>query len=389
MHKGDRPMAIGGWAKSELMEITDVEDDDNMSNKDAAIDKNAKPAMISSQTDYASNRPSGSCSGGAGPAVEVNKPISIGMNNYVSDNMTANCNEQHPEQMAVATKVERLVKEYELPTKLLLGRGAFSHVYQGAHRVSGERVAIKAIKCTLDNPSGFHWEYKMLRRVESHPNIVKLTDFISPGKGDVGCLIFELCERGEVFCQIVPKVGLSPRDRVGPYFAQLVEAVAHVHSCGVAHMDVKPENLFLTAGGKLKLGDFGLSVSMEDGPVVGRRGSVAYAAPENLRSKRDVDNLCGGHRQSYDGQRADMWSIGITLFVFLYGYTPWEAACDESHEFRLFKTFDGSPNRNPWNRMPTVFRTIFQRTLALRPSRRWSCLTMKEFVNRDLGWHAR
>ena len=129
-----------------------------------------------------------------------------------------------------------------------------------------------------------------------------------------------------VFRQIVPSVGLSPRDRIGSYFAQLVEAVAHVHDCGVCHMDIKPENLFVTASGRVKLGDFGLSVLMEDGPVVGRLGSVSYAAPENLRSQRPSATIgeygCGSSaRASYDGERADMWSVGVTLFVFLYGFT--------------------------------------------------------------------
>lgn len=68
-------------------------------------------------------------------------------------------------------------------------------------------------------------------------------------------------------------------------------------------------------------------------------------------------------------------------------YTPWDAAHDDSYEFRMFKTFDGMPNRKPWNRMPTVFRTLFHRTVALRSSRRWSCVALKEYINRDLGWH--
>lgn len=310
------------------------------------------------------------------------------LSNYlVEKGSGANRHEQHPEQIAVIAKIGQIVKDYAILGDIFVGRGTFSQVYEGVHRTTSERVAIKAIKNSSDNPSGYYSEHKMNKLVRGHPNIVKLVDCISP-TDEHGFLIFELCENGEVFHQIIPNVGLSPRDRVGPYFAQIVDAVSHIHSCGICHMDLKPENLFVTASGIVKLGDFGLSVLIEDGPVFGRKGSVCYAAPENLRSKHQGEFACNGPRQGYDGQRADIWSIGIILFVFLYGYTPWDAAHDDSYEFRTFKTFDGSPNRKPWNRMPTVLRTLFHRTVSLRPSRRWTCTALKESINRDLGWHA-
>lgn len=330
---------------------------------------------------------------GKGPAVVPGPSNQVSANNFLSETVSAgNCNEQHPEQIAGAHRIAEVIKDYELAAKVLLGRGAFSHVYQGVHRTTADLVAVKAIKCSIENPSGYYSEYKMNRVLRDHPNVVQLLDNSPPQDAGDGYLIFELCDRGEVFRQIVPNVGLSPRDRIGAYFAQLVEAVAHVHDCGVCHMDIKPENLFITATGRVKLGDFGLSVLMEDGPVVGRRGSVSYAAPENLRSKRPSATIgeygCGNQaRASYDGERADMWSVGVTLFVFLYGFTPWEAAHDNSYEFRCFKMKDGMPTVRPWNRMPTVFRTIFHRTVSLRPARRWSCAQLKEYINRDLGWH--
>jgi serine/threonine protein kinase len=155
--------------------------------------------------------------------------------------------------------------------------------------------------------------------------------------GPLGYLIFELCDGGELFLQLVPNAGLAPRTRIGVYFSQLVTAVAHVHACGVCHLDIKPENLLLCKrSGRLKLADFGLSTLAENGGVQGTRGSRSYAAPENLQSKAPS----GAHSEcqmglAYDGQRADMWSIGIVLFLFLYGYSPWDVAHDSSYEFRM------------------------------------------------------
>lgn len=156
--------------------------------------------------------------------------------------------------------------------------------------------------------------------------------------GQLGYLIFELCDGGELFLQLVPNSGLAPRSRIGTYFSQLVAAVSHVHGCGLCHLDIKPENLLLCKrSGRLKLGDFGLSALSEDGCVQGTRGSRSYAAPENLRSKvsAGAHSECHIGELAYDGQRADIWSVGIVLFLFLYGYTPWDVAHDSSYEFRM------------------------------------------------------
>jgi serine/threonine protein kinase len=82
-----------------------------------------------------------------------------------------------------------------------------------------------------------------------------------------GFLVFELCDGGEMFQHLEPNSGLTPRSRIGVYFAQLVSAVVHVHACGLCHLDIKPENLLLGQNGVLKLADFGLSTLAEDGVV--------------------------------------------------------------------------------------------------------------------------
>ena len=87
-------------------------------------------------------------------------------------------------------------------------------------------------------------------------------------------LCFELCERGEVFNLIESNVGLR-RDLLQPIFAQLVDAVTYLHNKGIAHLDIKPENMLLAENGRLKLCDFGLSCLTEEGPLYTCRGSTA------------------------------------------------------------------------------------------------------------------
>eukprot|EP00041_Stephanoeca_diplocostata_P011987 m.198774 g.198774 ORF g.198774 m.198774 type:complete len:186 (-) comp18761_c0_seq2:289-846(-) len=89
----------------------------------------------------------------------------------------------------------------------------------------------------------------------------------------------------------------------------------------------------------------------------------------------------------YSGQSADIWSVGIVLFVFLYGYIPWDAAHERSVEFRMFKMLDGHVTTlAPWSRMPAALRTLLLHTMAVRPARRWSAHELQAYVASRLGW---
>lgn len=241
-----------------------------------------------------------------------------------------------------------------------------------------------------------------------------------------------------MFQHLEPNSGLTPRSRIGVYFAQLVSAVVHVHGCGLCHLDIKPENLLIGHNGVLKLADFGLSTLAEDGVVQvgcpsiepphrcitlwvycsipdhsdvsnqfistlhestqliqtlywrtqGCRGSRSYAAPENVLSKAPAgaQSECRIGDLAYDGQRADIWSVGVVLFLFLYGFTPWDVAHDSSYEYRMYKALDGFPTAKPWTRMPSVFRKLFHHTLAIRPHKRWTAEELQTAITHDLGW---
>lgn len=175
--------------------------------------------------------------------------------------------------------------------------------------------------------------------------------------------------------------------------AQLVDAVGHIHSRGVCHLDIKPENLFITEENILKIGDFGLSTLIDDGPVSGCYGSDGYSAPEMLKERdRIATNSHAGKSQctavftGINGEKADIWSIGVVIFTFLFGLTPWTRAADSCYEYRTYKLSDAQPNFAPWNRMPTPIRCLIQNTLSIQPSRRWDIATLKGRIARDLGW---
>lgn len=133
--------------------------------------------------------------------------------------------------------------------------------------------------------------------------------------------MLELVEGGELFEHLVDRK-ILPEDEARFFFHQLIEGLMYCHNEGICHRDLKPENLLLDTMGNLKISDFGLStlyIGDEDAEGQQRAellhttcGTPNYVAPEVLESR------------GYDGKRADVWSIGVILFVLLAGYLPFE-----------------------------------------------------------------
>lgn len=309
--------------------------------------------------------------------LEARSDLPKSMSVVVEDGKLASaCNRVNEQSNDYA--VVQSLGDYELLPGKVIGHGTFSKVFEGYEKHTKAKMAIKAIR--LDNPSSFYHEVKMNMLAQGSPSVVLFRE--SCVVEGVGYLVHDLCCYGEVFHHIVPHVGLEQRELIGPFFAQLVDALTFLHARGVCHLDIKLENMFVDRPGHMRLGDFGLSALAEDGPVHGCRGSLGYAAPENLRSAGQGLQCAG-----YDGLRADVWSCGVVLFVMLYGNTPWDVASDSCAEYRMYKATDGHPNVKPWNRLTTVIRSLFHRTLAIVPNRRSTAAALKGFIARDCGWH--
>lgn len=198
----------------------------------------------------------------------------------------------------------------------LLGKGSFAKVFCAQSLKDGASVAIKIIdKATLQKNT---MEAQLIREVAvmhrlQHPNIVRIHEVMAT-KSKI-YLVMEYVRGGDMFSKIIRR-GRLTESMARRYFQQLVWTIQYCHTKGVVHRDIKPQNLLLDLEGNIKVSDFGLAALQEpaikNGLLQTACGTPAYTAPEVVG------------RKGYAGAKADAWSCGIILFVFLAGFIPFD-----------------------------------------------------------------
>jgi len=190
-----------------------------------------------------------------------------------------------------------------------IGRGAFSIVREATRKETGEKVAIKSINTRFIKNKLLMREIEIMKKVGDHPNILKLYEVYETAKHLH--LVLELVTGGELFDKIVQRGEYSEQD-ASKIVRQIVSAVGYLHANGIAHRDLKPQNLLCAGieGDDIRVADFGLSKIFGDGEYLETCcGSPEYVAPEVLECK-PYDKAC------------DLWSVGVITYVLLTGCFP-------------------------------------------------------------------
>lgn len=194
----------------------------------------------------------------------------------------------------------------------VIGKGNFAVVKLATHVITQVKVAIKIIdKTRLDAEN----RKKVAREVEimkllDHPNIIKLYQVMESSQHLY--LVTEYASRGEIFEYLLQR-GRMAEEEARKKFRQIVQAVHYCHQKGIVHRDLKAENLLLDENGNVKLADFGFSNHFSQGENLKTWcGSPPYAAPELFEG------------QEYSGPQADVWSLGVVLYVMVCGALPFD-----------------------------------------------------------------
>jgi serine/threonine protein kinase len=194
----------------------------------------------------------------------------------------------------------------------IIGVGGMATVYAAAHR-TGHAVAVKVLHAELalieELRARFAQEPYVANRVE-HKGVVRVIDDDVADDGApfvvmellAGQPLDELCrQRG----------GRLPPDEALEIADQILDVLAAAHAVHILHRDVKPQNIFVTRDGIIKLLDFGIA-RVEQASTMTRTGGVigtpAFMPPEQARGRVEMVD-----------ERSDVWAVGATLFTMLSG----------------------------------------------------------------------
>ncbi|KAM3737919.1 hypothetical protein ACB098_09G093300 [Castanea mollissima] len=206
-------------------------------------------------------------------------------------------------------KVESVgIEDFEILK--FVGQGAFAKVYQVRKKGTTEIYAMKVMRKDKIMENN-HAEYMKAERDiltnVDHPFIVQLR-YSFQTKYRL-YLVLDFVNGGHLFFQLYHH-GLFREDLARIYAAEIVSAVAHLHTNGIMHRDLKPENILLDEDGHAMLTDFGMAKKFDENTRSNSMcGTLEYMSPEIILGK--------GHDKA-----ADWWSVGILLFEMLTGKPP-------------------------------------------------------------------
>jgi TolB-like protein len=274
-----------------------------------------------------------------------------------------------PEPQGDACLVGRSLGAYRILQAL--GSGGMGEVYLAEDTRLERRVALKVLPPEMaahpDKIERFEREARAVASL-SHPGIVVLHS-IEEAEG-IRFLTMEHVE-GETLGKAIPAGGF-PVERFLPLAITLTDAVSTAHQQGILHRDLKPDNVMLTAGDRLKVLDFGLAKLLADAPPDpdgssretksvtqdGRIvGTVAYMSPEQAQGL-PVDH------------RSDVFSLGILLYEMVSGERPFKGHTNLSVLSSILKDTP-RPVSQIREDVPKALARMIQRALEKRPEDRY------------------
>ena len=254
------------------------------------------------------------------------------------------------------------IGEYEIVRSL--GRGGMGAVYLARHTKLGREVALKVLAGhRLGDPrmiERFEAEMRAIGRL-SHPGIVTAHD--AREIDGTAVLVTEYID-GLDLSQVISRVGPLPVADACEIIRQVAVSLQYTSDQGFVHRDIKPSNIMLGRDGEVKLLDLGLARLQE--PLEGSpeltatgqaMGTADYIAPEQVNDSRRVDI------------RADIYSLGCTLFKLLTGRAPFADAQYETAFAKMTAHVQSDPPKTAeaCTQVPAALAKLVDSMLAKSP----------------------
>jgi len=266
-----------------------------------------------------------------------------------------------------------------------LGRGGMGVVYLAENKLMGRKEALKVVSSHLLNRKGVLERF--LREIRSaaqldHRNIV--TAYSASRVGESLVLSMEYVE-GYDLSQLVKPNRPLPVAEACNFVYQAALGLQHAHQHGMVHRDIKPSNLMLAREGHkpvIKVLDFGLAKVTSEGLVEGSLthegqmlGTPDFIAPEQIRDAQSA------------GIRADIYSLGCTLYFLLTGGAPFQGSCLYDI-LQAHHSMDAKPLNLIRPEVPVELAALVAKMMAKEPERRFQtpaevAEALKPFLRKD------
>ena len=301
-------------------------------------------------------------------------------------NKFSHIHETHSVDIFINSDGAKQINQYIIECEI--GRGTSAVVKKVLSLHDHKCYAMKVIdqsKLLAQNSGQWHTiqcEIAIMKKL-SHTNIVQLYEVMHDTTTDTLYCIMEYCELGAIYnedmfdslCDPLPlPVALK-------YFQHSICAVNYLHQHNVIHRDIKPSNLLLCSNGTIKLTDFGVSLSYdnnESDQLHDTKGSIPFMSPETIQR----------NTAEYSGKASDIWSLGVTLYTFIYGKLPWTS----SNVHELYKLVVNQPLHIPDTpNIPNSLHGLLLHMLDKNPLTRITMndIMIHEWVTDNGTWNAR
>lgn len=241
------------------------------------------------------------------------------------------------DEEAISLHVEQPRQMYTVTKSLR--RTLFGKAYAAIDRATGQPVALKLSNRhllsqgvtsdgvhVLENP---HDEIDIMRRLQAngtHRNVI--TFLREHYEKEWHWMVLEFAAHGELF-DILSAQQIFSEQQAKFWLRQIVKGVDHIHQSGVAHLDLSLENVLVSDNNEAKICDFGVAKPISPFGMFApcgddKPGKSRYMAPEIYNS------------EAFDGQKADLWSLGVMLYCMVTGSACWEAPSRSDERYSFF-----------------------------------------------------
>jgi len=166
---------------------------------------------------------------------------------------------------------------------------------------------------------------------------------------------------GSDLYDVIKILGTIRPNVAGAILGQILSAVSYLHSRGIVHHDIKPENVIVDyLADKVKLTDFGSAIEVRK--ICGFRGTLPFMAPEILH------NMSAPHPIN---ESVDIWSIGVVAYIMLCGFNPFDYKPKKNHHIvnRIISGKYDFPSPY-WDNIPKASKEFIRKCLVVDPKRR-------------------